>query len=107
VNDFSLIERSRRPLAETSFISLAMLINSLPKDPLMVIACALGQLQERVIWKGRIICVVHENEVGGSSIIWVFLLVIADSEQDMPESNPGPLGWYTSALNTRLQEVRQ
>jgi hypothetical protein len=40
--------------------------------------------------------VVHENLIGGNSIIWVFPLVIAD---------PGPLGWYTSALTTGLQEV--
>ena len=29
----------------------------------------------------------------------VFPLVIADSERDMPGIEPGPLGWYTSALN--------
>ena len=51
--------------------------------------------------------VVHENEVGGSSIIWVFPLVIADSERDMLGIEPGPLGCYTSALTTGLQEVRQ
>ena len=50
--------------------------------------------------------VVHENLIGSSSIIWVFPLVIADSEQDMPGIEPGPLGWYTTALTTRLQEVR-
>ena len=44
--------------------------------------------------------VVHENVVGGSSMIG-FPLVIGDSEQQ--ESN---LGWYTSALTTGLQEVR-
>ena len=31
-----------------------------------------------------------------------FPLVIADSEWDMPETKPGPLGWYTSALTTGL-----
>ena len=50
--------------------------------------------------------VVHENVVGGSNITWVFPLVIADSERDMPGIEPGPLGWYTSALTTGLQEVR-
>ena len=33
--------------------------------------------------------VVHENVVGGSSMIW-FPLVIAVSEQDMPGIEPGP-----------------
>jgi hypothetical protein len=42
--------------------------------------------------------------VDGSSMIG-FLLVIADTEQDMPGIEPGPLGWYTSALTTGLQEV--
>jgi hypothetical protein len=50
---------------------------------------------------------VHENEVVGSSIILVFPLVIADSERDIPGIDRGPLGWYTSALTTGLQEVRQ
>ena len=36
--------------------------------------------------------VVHENVVGGSSVLWVFPLVIAVSEQDMPEIETGPLG---------------
>jgi hypothetical protein len=31
---------------------------------------------------------VHENLIGGSSIIWVLPLVIADSERDMPEIKP-------------------
>jgi hypothetical protein len=44
--------------------------------------------------------------VGGSSIIG-FPLVIADSERDMPVIKPGPLGYYTSALTNKLQEVRQ
>ena len=43
--------------------------------------------------------------VGGSSTIWVFPLVIADSEREMPGIEPGPLGWYASALTTGLQEV--
>ena len=50
---------------------------------------------------------VHENLIGGSSIVLVFPLEIADSERDMPGIEPGPLGWDTSALTTRLQEVRQ
>ena len=50
---------------------------------------------------------VHENVVGGSSIIWGFPLVIGDSERDMPGIEPGPPGWYTSAISTGLQEVRQ
>ena len=33
--------------------------------------------------------------------------VIADSERDVPGIEPGTLGWYTSALTTGLQEVRQ
>ena len=41
--------------------------------------------------------VVHEKAVDGSSMIR-FPLVIADSERDMPEIEPGPLGWYTSTL---------
>ena len=58
--------------------------------------------------KGRLVMhVVHGNVVGGSSIIKVFPLVIAVSERDMPRIEPGPLGWYTSALTTGLQEVRQ
>ena len=43
--------------------------------------------------------------VGGSSIIWVFPLVIADSEWDMQGIEPGPLGWHTSTLTTELQEL--
>jgi hypothetical protein len=31
---------------------------------------------------------VHENLIGGSNIIWVFPLVIADSERDMPGIEP-------------------
>ena len=50
--------------------------------------------------------VVHKKMVGGSSMIW-FPLVIAVPEQDMPEIEPGPLGWLTSALTNELQEVRQ
>ena len=42
--------------------------------------------------------------VDGSSMIG-FPLVIADSERDIPGIEPGPLGWYTSALTTGLQEV--
>ena len=33
-------------------------------------------------------------------------LVIADFELDMPGIEPGPLGWYTSALTTGLHEAR-
>jgi hypothetical protein len=36
--------------------------------------------------------VVHENMIGGSSIVKAF-----PSERDMPGIEPGPLGWYTSA----------
>ena len=36
--------------------------------------------------------VVHENVVGGSSVLRVFPLVIAVSEQDMPGIETGPLG---------------
>ena len=50
--------------------------------------------------------VVHETTVGGSSIIWVFPLAIADSPQDLPGIEPGPLGWYTSTT-TGLKEVRR
>ena len=32
--------------------------------------------------------VVHENLIGGSSIIWIFPLLIADSERDMPGIEP-------------------
>ena len=49
--------------------------------------------------------VVHENVVGGSSVLRVFPLVIAVSERDMPGIEPGPLGWYTSALTTGLHEM--
>jgi hypothetical protein len=38
---------------------------------------------------------VHENEVGGSSIIWVLPLVIADSERDMPGIEP----WATRLVH--------
>ena len=41
------------------------------------------------------VLVVHKNVVGGNSIIWGFPLVIANSEQDMPGIEPGPLGWAT------------
>jgi hypothetical protein len=41
--------------------------------------------------------VVHENEVGGSSIIWLFPLVIADSERDMPGIDP----WATRLVHQR------
>ena len=40
----------------------------------------------------------------------VFPLVIADSERDMPGIEPGPLGWYTSAVNhwaTRSESNKQ
>ena len=50
--------------------------------------------------------VVHKNEVDSNSMIG-FPFVIADSEWDMPGIEPGQLGWYTSALTTGLQEVRQ
>ena len=40
------------------------------------------------------------------SIMIGFPLVIADSEQDMPGIEPGPLGWHTSALNIKLQDIR-
>ena len=43
--------------------------------------------------------VVHENVVGGRSMIR-FPLVIAVSERDMPGIEPGPQGWYTSAFTT-------
>ena len=36
-----------------------------------------------------------------------FPVVTADSEQDMPGIEPGPLGWHTSTLTTELQQVRQ
>jgi hypothetical protein len=49
--------------------------------------------------------VVHNNVVGGSSMVG-FSLVIAVSERDMPEIEPGLLGWHTSALTNELQEVR-
>ena len=48
--------------------------------------------------------VVHKNVVGGSSIIWGFPLVIADSEQDIRGIEPWPLDWYTRALNTGPQD---
>ena len=44
--------------------------------------------------------VVHKNLIGGSSIIWIFHLVKADSERDMPGIEPGPLGGYTSAISS-------
>ena len=50
--------------------------------------------------------VVHENVVGGNSMIG-FPLGIAVSERDMLEIEPGPLGWHTSALTNELQEVGQ
>ena len=51
--------------------------------------------------------VVHENVVGGSSMIG-FRLVIAVSEWDMPGIEPRPLGWHTSALTNEgeLAEVK-
>ena len=49
--------------------------------------------------------VVHENVVGGRSMIR-FPLVIAVSKRDMPGIKPWPLGWHTSALTNELQEVR-
>ena len=48
--------------------------------------------------------VVHEDVVGGSSMIGVHL-VIAVSEQNMTGIEPGPLGWHTRALSNKLQEV--
>ena len=44
--------------------------------------------------------------VDGSSMIR-FPLVIAASERDIPGIEPGPQGWYTRALTTGLQEVKQ
>jgi hypothetical protein len=41
--------------------------------------------------------VVHKNLIGGNSIIWVFPLVIADSEQDMPGIKP----WATRLVHQR------
>ena len=41
--------------------------------------------------------VIHKNVGDGSRMIG-FPLVIADSEQDRPGIEPGPLGWYTSGL---------
>ena len=41
--------------------------------------------------------VVQENMVDDSSMIG-FLLVIADSEQDIPGIEPGPLCWHISIL---------
>ena len=49
--------------------------------------------------------VVHENVVGGSTMIW-FPLLIAVSKGDMQGIEPGPLGWHTSDLANELQEVR-
>ena len=49
--------------------------------------------------------VVHENLMGGSSMIGL-TLVIAVSERDMPGFEPGPLAWHTSTLTNELQEVR-
>ena len=37
----------------------------------------------------------------------IITLVIAVFERNLPGIEPGPLGWYTSAITTRLQEVRQ
>jgi hypothetical protein len=51
--------------------------------------------------------VAWRDQMGGSSIIWVFPLVLADSERNMPGIKPGPLGWYTSALTTGYKKVRQ
>ena len=48
-------------------------------------------------WKTTFKHVVHENVVGGSSMIR-FPLVIADSEHDMPGIKPGLLGWHSPAL---------
>ena len=45
---------------------------------------------------------VHKNAVDGSSMLGV-PLVIADSERDMPELEPEPLGWYGSTLTTGLK----
>ena len=50
--------------------------------------------------------VVHKTVVIGSPMIR-FPLVIVVSERDMPEIEPGPLGWHISALTNELQEVRQ
>ena len=36
----------------------------------------------------KILCNNFQNEVGGSSIIWVFPLVIADSERDIKGIKP-------------------
>ena len=42
--------------------------------------------------------VVNENVVGGCSVLRVFPLVIAVSEQDMPGIKTGPLGCYNINL---------
>ena len=47
--------------------------------------------------------VVYENVLDGSSMVG-FPLVIADSLQDIPGIEPGPLGWHTNALTTQLQK---
>ena len=48
--------------------------------------------------------VIHENVMGGSSMIWfpLVIVVIAVSEPDMPGMEPGPPGWHTSALTNEL-----
>ena len=51
------------------------------------------------------ISMLYTKSGGGSSMIR-FPLVIAVSERDMPGIEPGPLGWHTSALTNKLQEVR-
>ena len=48
--------------------------------------------------------VVHKNVVGGSSMIR-YLVVIAESLQEMPGIKPGPLGRHTKALTTELMKV--
>ena len=45
--------------------------------------------------------VVHENGVGGSSVLRGFPLVIAVSERDMPGFEPGPL------IKSLFQHIQQ
>ena len=50
------------------------------------------------------IYVVHNNVLGGSSMIGL-PLVIAVSERDMPGIEPGPLGWHISVLTNEIHQV--
>jgi hypothetical protein len=47
--------------------------------------------------------VVHENVVGGISLIG-FPLVAAIPERDMLGIKPGPLGWHTSTLTNDIRK---